>query len=100
MDARPVRTHYGAYKAFRIPGIIATAFGGVVLAYSSFSLLYSLFERFLFNNTTKEAEWIFIAAIVSCVLCAMILASGIVLLVMSEKMRILDGHKGVDYQKL
>lgn len=100
MDAKPIRTHRAAYRGMRIPGMIAFLAGATICAAGAVLLIVTLLDRLLFHGISDYWIWYLVAFALVDTFGIVILAAGLVLLAMSEKMRIIDGEKGFDYQKL
>ena len=100
MDAKPIRTHRAAYRGLRIPGMAAFFFGATVCAVGSLALVYAFFEYVIFRDNAPNLIWMTVGGAILATVGVIFLGGGLVLLAMSEKMRILDAEKGFDYKKL
>lgn len=111
MDAKPLKTHKGAYRAFRIIGTCLTIFGatsGTLFFFDSIILFLLLgpfssvyvdfadFSKFMTENGQNTAIGFLIAGFVAL----LYFSGGIVFLAFSTRSRIKDANRGIDYQQM
>lgn len=108
MDAKPVKTHIRAYRAFRIIGTILTISGATVACLSLFVLIFTLFmNNGLSASFASNPEFVAFFAqnrlyltaysITLGVFAMHYFATGIVFLALSTRAKILDANRGIDY---